>query len=375
VAPTVTERLYSMAEVCSATGLKEGAVRFYDSLYSDVLPPKVYRADKAYFPEESVRLLCRIDELKKEGITIPSQVAGHLKHARSVQANLYQTERYGKIIVVTSGKGGVGKSNIALNLAVALSQQGHRTALIDADLGLANIHILCGHQPRSTLLDVVRTGLPLAQALEKGPAGVDLVVGGSGTDELANLPRYQRYRLISELEKLELTYEAVVVDTSPGISRNVTDFLQIADRVILLTTPDLTSTTDAYGLLKTVLGSFPDADVGVVCNQSRSFREAEVVFLRLEACARRFLNATIQSYGHIPRDPAVARGNARQQPYLLLDPGSRASQCTVRIAERALRENPRKEPKTRSSFRRIFAKEDPFLRKPWDSREIRIITR
>jgi len=364
-----------MSEACDATGLREGAIRFYDSLYTDLLPPKIYRAEKPFYTEEAVRLLRRIDELKRQGITVPSQVIGCLKHTRTEEPSVYRTETYGKIIVVTSGKGGVGKSNLALNLAVALAQMGRRTALIDADLGLANIHILCGHRPASTLLDVVRSGVPLARILEKGPAGVDLVVGGSGTDELANLPRYQRYRLVAELEKLEMTYDAVVVDTSPGISRNVTDFLQIADRIILLTTPDLTSTTDAYGLLKTVLGSFPGADVGVVCNQSRSLREAEVVFFRLEVCARRFLNNTIRNYGHIPRDPVVGRSNALQQPYLLVDPGARASQSTRRIAERALQEKPNAEPKRHSSFRRIFSPGDPFLRKPLDQREIRVMTR
>lgn len=373
MAPTKDGRLYSVSEVCSATGLKEGLVRFYDSLYSEILPQKVYRADRALYTEEAVRLFRRIDELKGQGITAPSEVAGHLKHSRAEPGPLYSSEKYGKIIVVTSGKGGVGKSNIALNLAVALSQMGHRTALIDADLGLANIHILCGHQPHSTLLDVIRTGTPLAQILEKGPAGVDLVLGGSGADELANLPRYQRYRLISELEKLEMAYDTVVVDTSPGISRNVTDFLQIADRIILLTTPDLTSTTDAYGLLKTVLTSVPEADVGVACNQSRTQRQAEVVFFRLEVCARRFLNARIRNYGHIPRDPVVSRANSVQQPYVLFDPGSRVSQSTVLLAEQVLKEKSEGSEKQHSSFRRIFTQEDPLLRQPLNEREIRII--
>jgi flagellar biosynthesis protein FlhG len=375
VAPTKDGRLYSISEVCSATGLKEGAVRFYDSLYSEILPQKLYRGDKPFYTQEAVQLLRRIDELKQRGITLPSEVAGRLKHSRHETPSLYSSEKYGKIIVVTSGKGGVGKSNISLNLAIALSQKGLRTALIDADLGLANIHILCGHQPQSTLLDMIRNGSPLAQVLEKGPAGVDLVVGGSGADELANLPRYQRYRLVSELEKLELAYDAVVVDTSPGISKNVTDFLHIADRIILLTTPDLTSTTDAYGLLKTVLSSFPEADIGIACNQSRTQREAEVIFFRLEVCARRFLNATVRNYGHIPRDPAVSRANSMQQPYVLFDPGARVSQATVSLAERALELESGGDQKERSSFRRIFTKGDPFLRQPLNQKEIRIITR
>ena len=375
MAPTYEVRLYSVSEVSSATGLKESTVRFYDSLYSDILPQKIYRADKALYSEEAVGLFRRIDDLKQQGITLPGEVAGHLKHARIGTQNLYASEKYGKIVVVTSGKGGVGKSNIALNLAIALSQNGHHTALIDADLGLANIHILCGHQPRSTLLDLVRTGVPLAQILEKGPAGVDLVVGGSGADELANLPRYQRYRLISELEKLEMAYDVVVVDTSPGISKNVTDFLQIADRIILLTTPDLTSTTDAYALMKTVLNSVPEADVGVVCNQSRTQREAEMIFFRLEVCARRFLDATVRNFGHIPRDPVVSRANSVQQPYVLYDRDARASQATMRIAGQVLTEKEAATQKKRSSFRRIFAKGDPFLRQPLNQKEIRIMAR
>jgi len=365
-----------MQEVCSATGLGESAIRLYSSLYADVLPPKVYQADQSYFTDEAVGLIRTIDELRREGITSPAEVAGHLRHARQENESVYPSDTYGKIIVVTSGKGGVGKSNLALNTAIALSMKGYRTALIDADLGLANIHILCGHQPRHTLLDMVKEGVPMAQIIEKGPGNVDLIVGGSGTDELANLPRHHRYRLISELESLEKTYEVVVIDTSPGISKNVTDFIHIADRILLLTTPDLTSTTDAYGLLKTVFGSFPQADIGVVCNMTRARAQAEVVFTRLDVCARRFLGATIRNLGHIPRDPVVGRANSVQRPYMLLDPDARASQHTLKLAERALEPDPKApRKKNQPSFRDLFQQRDPFLEQALDHKEVRYITR
>jgi flagellar biosynthesis protein FlhG len=253
--------------------------------------------------------------------------------------------------------------------------KGYRTALIDADLGLANIHILCGHQPKRTLLDMVESGIPMAQIIEKGPGSVDLIVGGSGTDELANLPRHHRFRLISELENLEKAYEVVVIDTSPGISKNVTDFVNIADRVVLLTTPDLTSTTDAYGLLKTVLGGFPEADIGIVCNMTRARAQAEVVFTRLDVCARRFLKATIRNLGHIPRDPVVGRANSIQRPYLLVDPDSRAAQHTLKLADRALEPDPKAPTKKQPSFRELFRQKDPFLEQALDHKEVRYITR
>jgi len=375
VPPAVSAQLYLIEDVCSATGLGESAVRLYSSLYADVLPSKVYRGEQALYTDEAVRLIRTIDELRREGITSPAEVAGHLRHVRQEEQSVYKSEAYGKIVVVTSGKGGVGKSNLALNMAIAFSMKGYRTALIDADLGLANIHILCGHQPRHTLLDMVKTGLPMTEIIERGPGSVDLIVGGSGTDELANLPRHERYRLISELETLEKTHEVVVIDTSPGISRNVTDFIHIADRVVLLTTPDLTSTTDAYGLLKTVFGSFPGADIGIVCNMTRARQQAEVVFTRLDVCARRFLNATIRNLGHIPRDPAVGRANTIQRPYLLIEPDSRAAQHTLKLADRALEKEPGKTEKKTPSFRELFRKKDPFLEQALDHKEVRYITR
>ena len=326
---------YDVSEVCTLTGLRETAVRFYESLYREVLPEKVLRGDKAYYTHEGVQLLCWIDELKKQGVSIPADVLAHLRKNRRGQAEPEQT--YGQVIVVTSGKGGVGKSNIALNLSIALEKSGVHTLLIDCDLGLANLHILCGHNAIHNIHQVTHRNKSLSEVVEPGPGGIDLITGGSGMADLANLPRHARVRLASELEKVERDYGAVILDTAPGITRAVTDFAQAADLVVLVTTPELTSTTDAYGMLKTIVRSSAQPEVGILCNMSRTKAQAEAVFARLEVCSRRFLASSIRDLGYIPRDPIVAKANQTQKPYILQDPTARASKHTKLLADKVRR--------------------------------------
>jgi len=155
-----------------------------------------------------------------------------------------------RIITVTSGKGGVGKSNISLNLAIALRLLDKKVMLVDGDLGLANLHLLAGVKAERTLETLIKMDLSLADIITSGPCGIAMIAGASGIAEMANLPDYKRSYLLKQLEQLEQIADYIIIDTSSGVSPAVLDFIRVADDIMVITTPDLTSLADAYGLIK-----------------------------------------------------------------------------------------------------------------------------
>ncbi len=244
--------------------------------------------------------------------------------------------RQARVIAVTSGKGGVGKTNLAVNLGVALVQQGQRVALLDADLGLANVDLVLGIDPPYTLSQVVFGERSLADVMVQGPAGLQVVAGGSGVYELANLSQWRLERFLRTLETLDATLDVLLMDTGAGISRHVMSFALASREIVVVTTPEPTALADAYSVIKIVAARCADARIWIVVNMASSAREGEAVYQRLAAVSQRFLKVQPEFLGTLPRDDAVVRAVQRQEPFILAFPHAPAARAVAALASRLL---------------------------------------
>ena len=238
-----------------------------------------------------------------------------------------------RTFAVTGGKGGVGKTNIAVALAQCAARLGLRVALLDADFGLANIHVLLGLSPKADLRDVVSGSMRLADTLLEGPEGIMILPGGSGLPELANLDAGQRRILLAGLEEIADDFDLLVIDTSAGIAENILAFVAAADEAIIVSIPEPTALQDAYAVLKIVSARRPDLPFHLLMNNAASPGEAEAAAKRIAEVAARFLNKPVSYMGSVPADPAVGSAVRARKPFLTYAPESPAAIAFTRIAE------------------------------------------
>ncbi|MGZ0168267.1 MAG: MinD/ParA family protein [Planctomycetales bacterium] len=221
-----------------------------------------------------------------------------------------------RTIAVTSGKGGVGKSNIALNMAIAMSRLGKSVCLLDACLGLGNIDLLCGLNGYWNLSHVVTGARALKDVVLEGPDGVHVIPGASGLIELADCPETVQRELLFQMEELERSHDILIVDTSTGIHRIVRQFATSADQILLVTTPETTSMADAYSTIKALAS--PDCPpLDIVVNQVESAAQAKAIVGRLQQTSKMFLKKPIGFAGHVSRDPAVVDAVAKRSPFVV----------------------------------------------------------
>lgn len=334
----------TLREVAKSAGLEESQVRYYETLFGELLPEKIQKADQALFTDGHVERFSAIHRWLKAGFS-QQEITDHLRQGvlppPHVPASLDKPRRadnMARVIAVASGKGGVGKTNLSVNLAIELQKRGRNCILVDVDLGLANAHIVAGVAPPVTLIDVTEGVYSLAEVIVEGPAGIGMIAGGSGVLELANLPGYKRTQLLMELEKIEQKVDYIILDMGSGISSNVLDFMSAADACLVVTTPDITAITDAYGMLK-VLNRYGVASrAGVICNQVSSAAQGKEIFSKLQTCCSRFLDFSPRYWGHVFKDSSVGKATAERTPYTLSYPYGRASRSTSLIAESLYRE-------------------------------------
>ncbi len=243
-------------------------------------------------------------------------------------------QRTARIIAVTSGKGGVGKSNMAVNLAVRLAQRGRKVILLDADLGTANADVLCDVAPNATLAHVVAGRCTLERAMTEAPGGFRLVAGSSGLATMAALEAEERERLIQGIYGLACAAEVVIIDTGAGVGPNVLGFAACADEVLVVTTPEPTAITDAYAVIKTLARQKRSARVRVLVNMASGDSEGRQVFERIDAVCRRFLDLAPRYVGAVPHDPTVGLSVRRRRPFVLLHPHGRAAIAVDLLAQR-----------------------------------------
>ena len=233
--------------------------------------------------------------------------------------------RSARVITVTSGKGGVGKTNITINLAIALCEQGLRVVILDADFGLANIDVLFGIIPQYTLVDVIKNRKNIFEILTDGPQNTKFISGGSGVEDLIQLDSKQINRFVENMALLDKIADIIMVDTAAGLSENVMSFIMAADEVLLVTTPEPTSITDAYALIKMVSNRDKTKKIKVIVNRADNTNEANDVMKKLALVANKFLGIVLESAGFILQDDAVVKAVKQQKPVLISFPKSLAA--------------------------------------------------
>jgi flagellar biosynthesis protein FlhG len=239
-----------------------------------------------------------------------------------------------RVIAVTSGKGGVGKSNVVVNLGLALARRGLQVLLIDADLGLANLDILLGLVPKFTMQDLLSLRKTLAEVMVEGPEGVKVLPASSGIPEMADLDEYQKMFLLNELDAYSENLDVVLIDTGAGISRNVLFFNIAAMERIVVANNEPTSITDAYALMKVLVTKYGETRFKLLVNDLARPREGEMVYRALLRVAERFLGKEIslEYLGVIPHDEAIPKAVLKQQAALALFPTSRVSRSFTNLA-------------------------------------------
>ncbi len=237
-----------------------------------------------------------------------------------------------RILAVTSGKGGVGKTNLSLNLALAMIDYGCRVLLLDADMGTANVDIILGIAPKYNFYHVIEGRKRLADIIVEGPKGLKIVPGASGIRELANLQPYRIEQLLLDLKKVEQMTDLMIIDTGAGVSDSVIKFLLIADEVIVVTTPEPTSLTDAYALIKILNYEKKDLNLRLVVNRVRNEKEGSMVAQNLQTVSRKYLEVDMEFAGYILNDSVVSESVRRQEPFVLAYPKAPATNCVYLLA-------------------------------------------
>ena len=247
-----------------------------------------------------------------------------------------------RVLAVSSGKGGVGKTTIVANLACALSKRGKKVLVIDTDLGLNNIDILLGLTSRKHIGHVLSGKSNVEDIILHGPEGIHVLPAGNGLQELTQLEPEKKMTLMGELDRISGDYEFLIFDTSAGISSNVTFFCSAAHEIFLIATTEPTSLTDVYALMKVLHTKHSQKHFRLIINSVSSEREAQGVYRNLTAVADRFLNGVYVEYlGYILRDPNVSKAIRQQKAFLEIYPFSKFSRCMNELAEKILKEKPK----------------------------------
>lgn len=264
---------------------------------------------------------------------VKSSAIGGLAENRIRESGL---NRRTKILAVTSGKGGVGKTNIVANLAVSLSDMGQKVVVLDADFGLANIDVMLGLNPRFHLGHVLFGNKSLAEIMVEGPNGIQIIPASSGLQRLADLSTAQRKHLVDCFADLDCGTDYFIIDTAAGISSNVMHFLLSAQEVIVVSAPEPTAIVDAYAVVKILLSEKPDKIIHILINSVDDEEEAREVFRQINSVVTRFLDRELNYLGHIDNDPHVTQAIRNQVLVTHSFPGAPSSRCFRTIARMLL---------------------------------------
>ncbi len=265
-----------------------------------------------------------------------------MDQAEQLRKMMQQTDSKPKarVITVTSGKGGVGKTSISINLAIQLTRLGKRVVVFDADFGLANIEVMLGVRPQYNLADMMFRGKDLTDIITQGEEGISFISGGSGIQELASMNRDQVMYLTSRLITLDKFADIVIVDTGAGISDSVLEFVLASTEVLLVATPEPTSITDAYALLKALNRKEEfvkeDTSIKMIANRVKSTAEGQSLYEKMSVVSEKFLNIPVTYLGSVPMDEQISKAVMRQKPVSVINPEAPAAKAIKQIAENLL---------------------------------------
>lgn len=250
------------------------------------------------------------------------------------------------VITVTSGKGGVGKSSVALNMGIALSRKGRRVLIIDTDFGFSNIDVMLGVSTKHDLMDVINRNMDIRDIIEQGLGGVQFISGGSGVYELTQIKGDQVSGLIENLKNLEGVADTIIFDTGPGVSENNLRLIYASHQTVMVTTPEPTSVVDAYALIKIIGEQGDGASVSLVINKADNAAEAATVMDCITRMAEKNMNMKIDKLGYILRDANMQKAIRMQVPILVSFPGCAASMNIESLAGRLIK-SPAQQPERR----------------------------
>lgn len=260
-----------------------------------------------------------------------------------------------KIITVTSGKGGVGKSNFVVNLGISLQKKGKKVLIFDADIGMGNDDVLMGIYPRYSLFDVIK-GEEIEDIIEEGPCGIKLLAGGSGINQIEDLKQEERDIFLRKLESLD-GFDYILMDTGAGINRSVLAFIACCEEVIIITTPEPTSLTDAYSLVKATDHFNIKGNANIIVNRAYTKEEGQQTFNNFKSAVDKFLKVEISYLGCILDDKKLVQGVREQIPFIISYPNSDAGKCIEEISKRYIdNENLNSDGNfgARSLFKKLF---------------------
>lgn len=271
-----------------------------------------------------------------------------------IKANQNTTRPLARVITVTSGKGGVGKSNTSINLALQLKKMGQKVIILDADFGMANIEIMFGTVPKYNLSDLIYKGKNIVEIISWGAGGVGFISGGSGIVGMSNLGRDYLTYIIQNLASLDAMADVIIIDTGAGISDAVMEFLVASGEIILVTTPEPTSITDSYSLLKALNRhprfSIEASQINMIANRVSKIGEGEQLFNKLSMVADKYLKIPISYLGAVPMDQQLAQAVMQQMPVSLLYPGAKASVAYETIAAKLMGEEKMQKKRGMAAF-------------------------
>ncbi len=255
-----------------------------------------------------------------------------LRNMAEEAAGCRPRENATRVIAVSSGKGGVGKTNSVVNLAVAFSKMRKKVLLLDADLGLGNLDVLLGLAPRYNIGHLLRGERTLEEVLVEGPAGIMILPASSGVQELTDLTAAERLSLQSYLESMNLNFDILIIDTGAGISSNVLFFNMAAQEIVVVVSPEPTSITDAYALMKVLFQRHGERRFRLLVNTVKTKKEGLDVYRKISLAAERFLGVSVDYLGCVVKDENVPRAVVKQQAVMELYPKTKASVCFREIA-------------------------------------------
>jgi len=256
------------------------------------------------------------------------------------------------VLAVTSGKGGVGKTNIAANVAVCLAHRNQRVLLLDADLSLGNLDLVLDIRSKYNTSHVISGQKRMEEIIQSGPKGLRIICGASGLDRLADIGEAEQHRLLEHLSRLQQQTDTILIDTAAGISSSVIGFCLAADHVLVVTTPEAAAMADAYGVIKVLVRKRYERPISLVVNMARSPAEGKQVYHRMADVTRRFLQATLYYAGTLPKDERLCTAVRARKPVVLAYPKAQISSSFATLAAR-LGGPQSREGRDGSFFRRV----------------------
>lgn len=249
-----------------------------------------------------------------------------------LQQMMENCQRSGKVLAVTSGKGDIGKTNIAANLAICMAVSGKKVLLIDGDISLGNLDVIMNINSKYNISHMLNGAKSIEEIIDIGPAGVEIICGGSGLENLADLNEFQRQRLIRDFTKLQEDFDVIIIDTAGGISKSVVGFCIASDHILVVTTPEAAAMTDAYAMIKVLVGNKVAGGISLVVNMADTTAEGKKTYRQIVNVAKRFLNIHVYDAGILLRDERLISAVRQRKPVVLAYPRARITSSLAALA-------------------------------------------